>query len=325
MTKMKKCCVGLLALTLSLTLLFAAACAPGGDESSAEQPKDTPVKAITMNLLAGEFWHSEYTYGGETLTAQARWEAQRTFLEAEDADIVFLQEAAAWQDEQILASAEEMGYTALRESDFGNELRDYPYYGKVNQYEHRFVNFVLVKTERFEVAEEDSFAISDTPAQLHSVFRGMSANYFREVEGRPRVAVWGRLRDKTSGKHLIVLGTHLPAVPFSDPETPGQIYGVEVDHYNLRGQQVLNEQAARIAEQYPSDAFLIGGDLNNADVATAAGELFEAVNDGTLLTHLDTDALDHLLFANAVAASPAAVKGDLHWSDHRPLVAEFLI
>lgn len=291
------------------------------EQESPAQPEDddkdsennSALYAISYNLLAAT--SADTVQNGLTLTDSARLKEQMAFILAEKADIVFLNEAAAFQDEQLPSLAANMGYACLRVSDFADGPQQYPSYGNADLYSARFCNYILYKNNRFRLTEQGAFAISDTPDLLHSVFSAMTDSDFRNLEGRPRMAVWGRLQDRTTGQSVIALCAHLPWLE----------NGSDAAHtnFNLAGQEILFLQAKALKEKWPQDTFFIGGDLNAENVQTACGNIFTTVNDGSLKSHEATAALDHILYAGASLSSPALLKGDLGWSDHQPVAAHF--
>ncbi len=283
------------------------------DKEDESDEKSPALYAITYNLLAGT--SAETVQSGFALSDAQRLQEQMAFLQTENADLVFLNEVAAFQDESLPSFAAKMGYAYIRVSDFADGPRTYPSYGNANLYDARFCNYILYKNNRFRLLEQGAFAISDTPDDLHSVFSAMSDSDFRNLEGRPRVAVWGRLQDRTSGQSVVALCTHLPWLE----------NGTDAAHtdFNLAGQEILFRRANALKEQWPQDVFFIGGDLNSEHVQTACGNVFKAANDGSLKSHAGETALDHLLYAGAILSSPAMLKGDFAWSDHLPLAARF--
>lgn len=148
---------------------------PGGQDRSG--PTAAPFRVMTFNI--------RYNNPGDSLDA---WPHRRqgvvALIRFHDPDLVGLQEA---QQNQL--------------ADFDRLLPGYAGFGAArndggprDEY-----SSILYRTERFELLAQGTFWLSETPNVPAS--RGWDANL-------PRIATWGRFRDRTTGDTILHLNTH---------------------------------------------------------------------------------------------------------------------
>jgi endonuclease/exonuclease/phosphatase family metal-dependent hydrolase len=152
-------------------LLAMASGAPGA-------PAPETVSAVTYNIR----------YGSADDGANA-WDKRRDLcigvLKALDADIIGLQEALAFQVDEIRAKMP--GYTLIG-------------VGRDDGLRGGEASPLLVRTDRFAIDQSGTVWLSDTPDKPGSMTWG---------NGLPRICTWARLIDLHSGKALWIYNTHL--------------------------------------------------------------------------------------------------------------------
>lgn len=183
-----------------------------------------------------------------------------------------------WVAEIIAANADVAGLQeALRGQigDLEQRLSEFDWYGvgRDDGVEQGEFTPIFYRRERFELLEKGSLWLSDAPDQAGS--KGWDA-------ALPRVASWARLKDKTTGRRLLVANTHF-------------------DH---RGQQARQHSAKllreRLAKLADGDPVVLTGDFN----ATPSSEPYRILTGGR--TPGDRPGIT---FRDAFKASPAPSQG----------------
>lgn len=179
---------------------------------------------------------------------------------------------------------------------------------------------VFYLRDRFEPVAFDHFWLSDTPEVVASATWG---NRFR------RMATWVRLRDRASGRELVVLNTH---------------FDHEVEPARQQSAALIRERLARFEPDLP---MVVLGDFNCAAGASVAFDLLTAdtglidtwtqaarrtprIAPATYHGYAPADGpgerIDWILARQPVDVSAAEIvtttAGDRHSSDHFPVVAD---
>jgi endonuclease/exonuclease/phosphatase family metal-dependent hydrolase len=158
-------------VTLVVTVLA------GVSPAAAQQPGAGPITIVTYNI--------RYDNPGDGPNVWAnRRDAMATYLRETAADIIGLQEVLP-QQRAFLAE----------------QLTAYAWYGvgRDNDRDEGEGTPVFYRRERFEAIDKGTFWLSPTPEVAGS--RGWDA-------ALPRVASWLKLRDRRSGRALLVVNTH---------------------------------------------------------------------------------------------------------------------
>ena len=200
---------------LLLLMLFTPALAALAQTS---EPDATPIRVVSFNI--------RYNNPGDSVHA---WPNRKDWVAGlirfHDADLVGVQEALKEQVDTLAANLPGYGWFGVGRDD-GRAAGEF--------------SAVFYRERRFEVLEEDTFWLSETPDSVGST--GWDA-------ALPRVVTWGKLRDRTSGDTLALFNTHF-------------------DH---RGSEARLESArlirTRIGEIAGSLPFVLTGDFNTTESA----------------------------------------------------------
>lgn len=200
---------------LLLTALLLAACAtqrPSGTPASGE----ADVRVLTFNIRYGTA-----PDGPDAWTHRA----QRVYdvIREQDADFVGLQEALRFQIDGIRGAVPGYGEVGVGRED-GREGGEY--------------SAILYSTDRWRVADSDTFWLSDTPNVPGSKSWG------NEIT---RIVTWARFIEKDSGRAVRVYNTH-----FDHQSQPSR----------MKSAQLLAEH---IAEREPRDPVIVTGDFNSGE------------------------------------------------------------
>lgn len=162
-------------LRLFLLLLIVASFA---DDARGQ---DAPLTVVSFNI--------RYDTPGDSLDAWPhRRDGVASFLRFHEADIVGLQEALHHQLEDLRERMPDHFWIGVGRDD-GRLKGEF--------------SGILLRRERFEVLDEGTFWLSETPSDTGST--GWDASY-------PRVATWARLMDVANDRILIILNTHFDHV-----------------------------------------------------------------------------------------------------------------
>lgn len=288
-------------LLAAMFLFCAAGCAR---EEKGTQTLSVRVMTHNMRYASNA---TDTDYGD--LRADERMQAELDFIEKQNCDIVFLNEAGRYQDEILQAQLDSMGYGYVRESDFADGI--YNYNGtNANLYSQRFCNYILYRKDIFTLKDTMSFSLSDSPADPHAPFSGMSYEALWEQEGRPRTAVWALLTHSATGAEILAACAHAQWVTDDN--------GTD---WNAEGLKVLAQQIEKARGYYPAAHVVFGGDFNSEHITAFDNDSYRGVNaDATYKTYGDT-ALDHIYYSAEGICKSAGVAGNTSLSDHLALWA----
>lgn len=181
------------------------------DPATAQSPAS--LRVMSFNI--------RYNNPGDSLDAWPhRKEGVAALIRFHDPDLVGLQEAQQGQLEDLQRALPEYAWFGVPRADGGP--RD----------EH---TAILYRRDRLELLEQSTFWLSPTPEVRAS--RGWDANL-------PRIATWGRFRDRTTGRTLVHLNTHFDHM------------GVQA---RVESARLLKQRLAGIARGAP---IVITGDFN---------------------------------------------------------------
>jgi endonuclease/exonuclease/phosphatase family metal-dependent hydrolase len=198
-----------------LCLLLLAACA-------VQQPAGTPapdtaeVRVLTFNIRYGtapdgpDAWEYRAPLVFEVIREQ-------------DADFIGLQEALRFQIDAIRDAVPGYGEVGVGRED-GREGGEY--------------SAILYRTDRWRVADRDTFWLSETPDVPGSKSWG------NEIT---RIVTWARFIDRDSGRAVRVYNTH-----FDHQSQPSRMQSAKL-------------LAARIAAREPRDPVIVTGDFNSGE------------------------------------------------------------
>lgn len=143
-------------------------------------PRSTKVRVVTYNILADHIGNG--------------WPRRRAavigYLDNPAFDIIALQEVTERQIADLAQAMPHLGYVVGERSD-GHR-------GDQGWYEF---NPILFNKNRFERVDHSSFWVSETPGIAGSILPG--------TKDHARVLTWARLRDRDSGRMLIVASVHI--------------------------------------------------------------------------------------------------------------------
>ena len=201
---------------LFLLLMLSAPAATALAQTS--EPEATPVRVLSFNI--------RYNNPGDSIHA---WPNRKDYvanlIRFHDADLVGVQEALKEQVDTLAARLPGYGWFGVGRDD-GREAGEF--------------SAIFYRESRFEVLEEGTFWLSETPDSAGST--GWDA-------ALPRVVTWGRLQDRTSGETFFFFNTHF-------------------DH---RGQEARLESARlirnRLGEMAGDLPFVLTGDFNTTEDA----------------------------------------------------------
>lgn len=172
-------------LAASWTVTAASGCG-GGEESAAPPDTASPFVVMSYNILVD--------FPVEGFDA---WETRKAFVaeafQRHDPDLIGLQESSFVQIEDLLAICP--GYLAAYIDPFATDAS------------------ILFRENRFTEVERGGYWLSPTPDRPWS--RGFG-NFF------PRMVVWVRLRDASTGKDLTFVNTHFDSTSPS-PERSAEL------------------------------------------------------------------------------------------------------
>jgi endonuclease/exonuclease/phosphatase family metal-dependent hydrolase len=169
-------------LRLSLLGALAAVFVSFGEAADAQpnpQPRavEAPIRVMTFNI--------RYDNPADGPDAWPhRSEGVAGLIRFHDPDLLGLQEAQRHQLEELQRLLPRYGWFGLPRADGGPS----------DEY-----SAILYRTERFDLLDHGTFWLSETPAAAGS--RGWDARL-------PRIATWGRFRDRSSGETLMQINTH---------------------------------------------------------------------------------------------------------------------
>lgn len=219
-------------------------------------------------------------------------------------DIVGLQEVTEeqWQTIAQLEDFEQLG-----------TIRDTEEYGEYNP--------ILFRTAKYKCLESDTFWLSPTPHQMSKADSWKAACF--------RIATWAVLKDKISGKEILVINTHF-------------------DHMSCLARQESAKQLLAFVKAQPYQEVMLMGDLNAepdepfypilcqlfTDVSVAAtcclgpkgsfiDEDFPEEIEGKVLQKIDYIFVSGQ-FAIQRVEIVAERKGDAYPSDHLPLECQLI-
>lgn len=223
--------------TLLAAALLWAACA-ARPPAAARASADTDVRVLTFNIRYGT------APDGPNAWPQR---AQKVYdvIGEQDADFVGLQEALRFQIDGIREAVPGYGEVGVGRED-GRAAGEY--------------SAILYRTERWRVADSDTFWLSDTPEVPGS------ATWGNEIT---RIVTWARFIDKVTGKAVRVYNTH-----FDHLSQPSRMKSAEL-------------LAERIAKREPADPVVVTGDFNSGEDNPAIGYL-ESENGRSPVRLVDT-------------------------------------
>ena len=241
--------------------------------------------------------------------ADERMSDELDFLQSADCDIIFLNEAAKYQDEILQEKAESLGYGFVRESDFADGVANYNG-TKADLYSARFCNYILFRKDKFTLQDTSSFSLSDNPSDPHAPFSRMSYNALWNEEGRPRSAVWALLSHKSTKTKILAVCAHAQWITNDN--------GV---NWNQEGLKVLAEQIEIAQKYYPESKVIFGGDFNGENISAFDPAMYKGVNTDASLKTFENSAIDHIFYSASGKHTAACLAGTLALSDHFALQA----
>lgn len=283
-------------MNLLFGFLMLLTTASGASAADAVLPAaDTTVRVMTFNIRFNNPGDGEHAW-------PHRKERVASMVAFHQADFVGMQEALKGQIDDLAALLPAYAWIGVGRDD-GEEGGEF--------------SPIFYRKDRFEVLEQATFWLSETPGVPGS--RGWDA-------ALPRVVTWGHFRDRQTDATFYLFNTHF-------------------DH---RGEQAREESARLIVEQIDALAgeapVIVTGDFNVEPTTRAYQIMAEGVGDaralsatpphgpeGTFLGFtLETDEvgrrIDYIFVRSGVRVNRYGVLTD-HWnghfpSDHLPVLAE---
>jgi len=279
-----------LSLLCAALLLF---CATAGAQTI---PRD-PLQVMTFNIRYGT-----------AKDGDNQWSARREMLfdliRERDADLIGLQEALAFQIDEILAAAPAYAALGVGRDD---AARDGEY------------SAILFKKNRFRVAETGTFWFSDTPEVVASKSWGNNIT---------RICTWARLIDR-DGFAFYHYNLHLDHQSQPSRERSTQLLRQRIDSRALRSNPVVVTGDFNVGEHNPALATLVSKAPDAPFVDTYrvlhADETVVGTFSGFKFGNTGGDKIDYVLVQPGTEVITAEIirtsRTDRYPSDHFPVVA----
>lgn len=142
------------------------------------------------------------------------------YIKSKNVDVICFQEVTIGQGREL-----------------AHALNDYSFvsYGRINEdIGNEYVPIFYLR-EKFELEDQGRFWLSETPDSIGSI--GWDAKL-------PRIVIWVKLYEKSSGKYIYVLNTHL--------DNKGKTAGIE-------SMKLIKDSIRGLVEHYP---IILTGDMN---------------------------------------------------------------
>lgn len=290
---------------LSLGIAHSAAAAAGAGPAE--------LRAVTFNVLV----HWEIKPGVPPWPE--RKDLCARVLQETDADVIALQECSEQQTgffEHALPEYAVHGKIPLSEQDMAFFNEHIPMVAAIGA--TTFTDALLFyRKDRFELLESGHWWLSPTPERASWGF----GNTF------PRIAVWTKLKHISTGREIVVVGTHF------DNTLPSQVHMAKLCRQKTQpwveaGLPVLLMGDFNTDQERGDYATLTGGGWK--DSYTASPKASENGRDDNVVTHVRGKRIDHILYHGAVLDAFEWVRlespdPDKKLSDHFPVFARFTI
>jgi endonuclease/exonuclease/phosphatase family metal-dependent hydrolase len=260
--------------------------------ATAQPQAREPLMVMTFNIRYGT-----------AKDGDNEWTARRAMLfdviREQDADIIGLQEALAFQIDEIVAAAPGYATVGVGRDDGGA---------------HREFAAILFRRSRFRVAEAGTFWFSDTPAVPGSKSWGNTIT---------RICTWTRLIDR-DGRGVWVFNVHLDHQSQPSRERSTQLLRDQVAARAFPADPVIVTGDFNVGEKNPALATMIGPFVDTfrvvrpdeKTVGTFTGFKFGVI-DGDKIDYILTQPGTEVMHAEIVRFS----RGQRYPSDHFPVVA----
>lgn len=278
-------------LRARLIVLFLCVCLLPSAALAQSAPRE-PLTVMSFNIRYGT------AKDGEN-----RWEARRRMLmdllRRQNADIVGLQEALAFQIDEILAAMPVYGVVGVGRDD-GAARGEF--------------SAILFRRNRFRVAEAGTFWFSDTPGTPASQSWGNRI---------PRICTWTRLIDR-DGRGFFVYNVHLDHESQPSRERSTQLLLERIEARDYVRDPVIVTGDFNVGEKNPALATLQGPFVDTFRVAkpdeTAVGTF-----NGFRFGRVDGEKIDYVLVQPGAEVLHADILRDSrsrrYPSDHFPVIA----
>ena len=192
----------------------------------AQPPAREPMSVMSFNIRYGTASDGENSWS-------ARKRMLLELLRRQDADIIGLQEALAFQIDEIVAAIPAYATVGV---------------GRDDGAAHGEFSAILFRKGRFRVAEAGTFWFSDTPA------RPASRSWGNRI---PRICTWARLIDR-DGRGFFVYNVHLDHESQPSRERSTQLLLERIQARSYTRDPVLVTGDFNVGEKNPALATLLG-------------------------------------------------------------------
>lgn len=277
---------------MSARLLFALCLIAGALPVS--QTAGAPIAVMSFNIRYGT------ANDGEN-----RWEARRAMLfdlvRDQNADLVGLQEALAFQIDEIVAAAPAYAVLGVGRDDAARK----------GEYAA-----ILYRRDRFHVAQAGTFWLSDTPEVVASKTWGNRIT---------RICTWARLIDR-DGRALWIYNVHLDHESQPSRERSVALLRRRIDARPHPSEPVIVTGDFNVGETNPALAPLrAGGAFVDAFRVKHPDERVAGTFTGFTHGRIDGDKIDYIFVQPAAAVVSAAIvrtsREGRYPSDHFPVTA----
>jgi endonuclease/exonuclease/phosphatase family metal-dependent hydrolase len=231
------------------------------------------------------------------------WPLRRAMLfdliREQDADVIGLQEALAFQIDEIVAAVPAYATVGVGRDDGGAR-------GEFSS--------ILVRKSRFRVAEAGTFWFSDTPSVPGSISWGNTIT---------RICTWVRLIDR-DGRGLFVYNVHLDHQSQPSREASTRLLGDRVVSRSFPNDPVIIAGDFNVGEKNPALATLIGPFVDTYRVVRPS-ETPAGTFTGFKFGNVDGEKIDYILVQPRTEVIHADIlrfsRDQKYPSDHFPVIA----
>ena len=271
-------------------------------------------KAAAAEVMCYNVFHKE---NDSAYNIANRFGKVASLIAGEDSDILLLQEASAGflsAANSVLSGYEYFGYC--------NKCRfSIPAFSGGSSSCNHELSPIAWKSEKYTLVDSGALFTDEMPAAAHT-------------DDYPRAINWVVLRDKDTGKELLVMNYH--AAPDKDSKNNEGVRNAAA--------QVVMEKLVQLCQEHGNVPAVFGGDMNATETSVAHKTMLQTVRDirttinpGAPGTYNAWDRTDSGKFArgdylfmteNVNASSFVVITSDvdaetgLHISDHSPIVAQ---
>lgn len=260
------------------------------------------LRVLTFNIRYENSKDSIYSWS-------SRKDTVIQYIKSKSVDVICFQEATIRQGQELAHALNDYSYV---------------YYGRINEDIGNESVPIFYLREKFELEDQGRFWLSETPDSIGSI--GWDAKL-------PRIVIWVKLYEKSSGKYIYVLNTHL--------DNKGRTARIE-------GMRLIKDSIRVLVDHYP---IILTGDMNcspKSYVYKIATEESPRLNDAFIMARIRSGVYhtyhgfgsipqnrrksraDYIFVSDIIQTDSVHVEEEndstgIYLSDHNPVIAYLIL